>query len=152
MTGVSMRALLLATALGAELSIALATGPLHEGPCLTDPGREGDLLFHVRELVSEERTLPLAHETRLGDSLPLMPPSQVTVVADVAVCRRAIEAVNAAHDVPDPAAAPYVTTQVLVLRAGSVYVVADPDRKAGEWIPAYVFDRKFTRLLHVFLY
>lgn len=90
----------------------------------------------LKDLVTTTDSLMVDFRTTVG--LPALPADRVTLVSDSAVCRRVLGAYNARARVPASAEGLYV------LRAGDLYVAADPTARAGEWVVWFIFDRSFT--------
>jgi hypothetical protein len=67
----------------------------------------------------------------------------VVLVTDTVVCRRALNAYNAAL-LPDTAK----SVSVNVVRYGSArHIVSDSARISGEWVPNVIFDTLFSRVI-----
>jgi len=112
-------------------------------PCSTPGDLSANLVATYKWLATATDTSNVARRLKMG--LPAIESSEVTLVADTAVCRNAVNAFNAAL-LPDSA----TTTEVYVIRFGSTrYVVVDDLRRAGEWAYRVIFDSAFTQVLNV---
>jgi hypothetical protein len=120
--------------------LLLAAPTVSRAQCLTDTNdvSVGNLLGYVRMMM----TNPDAHLIYTRDSLYHLQPvpvTQVTLVSDNRTCKKALTAVNR-----DPSNANLQRAHnVVVVRAGTSYVVTDPAVKAGEFGVTDVLDRRF---------
>jgi hypothetical protein len=75
--------------------------------------------------------------------VPVLSPSDVTLVTDEAVCSAALQTYVTALP---PSGADVVVTSVWVVRAGTHYLVTEPNNRAGEWARAIVVDSTYTKI------
>jgi hypothetical protein len=136
----------------AALLAGVFAGPrTADHPCAADSPDVAPFTARIRGIVSESPGDLYARQNRIADSLPLLAANTVQMEKHKSVCRRALTAVNAARRELRPGIGDSATS-VLVLKAGPVYVVLDPNRRGEEWASAYVFDLDFARLKKVFLF
>ena len=75
--------------------------------------------------------------------LPVIPVSEIGMVNDMTVCKRALNAYNAIV----ARGSLHAATTVNVLRYGSTrYIVSDPSQTVGEWIHEAVVDSSFQKI------
>ena len=75
--------------------------------------------------------------------LPVIPVSQITIVTDTTVCRRALNAYNAIVT----RGSLHAATTANVLQYGSTrYIAGDPSQTAGEWTHEAVVDSSFQKI------
>jgi hypothetical protein len=140
-------ALMILVATATVSSAAIAP---HGGSCRR-PSKEGARFQqHVQELVAEDPVNPEAHAQRVADSLPYLSKSQVhLVVRDTTTCRRVIGLVNSFNATLISTGTLRASDSALVLSAGPVFIMQDPDQFTGEWLRTYVVDSAITRVMSV---
>ena len=81
-------------------------------------------------------------------ALPQVGASQITYVTDNRVCSKALNPYNANSTMQDAATGAPVppSGQIYVIQVGSVYVVTDPVKQAGEFRIYVTLDRKYSVL------
>lgn len=95
------------------------------------------LLASFRSMMS-----PAGAPVRARVSLPVVPPSEIVLVADSATCARAIAAADSMMTVWNPSDPPAAnTTPFYVMRVGTFYAVADLSvpQPNSEFAPVFVF-------------
>lgn len=154
-----LRAISTLAALAALGAMRAAYPMASAGPCRSEAvGKDTysayleRFIARIADIASEDPNHPAAHELRIADSLPLLKRSEVRVEKRRSACQDAIAAVDRANRDLIDAGTWKKAKSVIVLRAGDVYVVQDPDQYTGEWMPTYVFDKEFTRVKVVLLF
>ena len=93
----------------------------------------------------------MAAGNRAALHIPNVPADFVTLVTDTATCARAALAYE--RVIRRDSTVSRTHRVVYVVRAGSTYLVLDPDEKgSGEWETAMVFDTKFLNYLAGFTF
>lgn len=114
-----------------------------DSPCSTPNDGSATLLASYKWLATATDTSNVARRQAMG--LSSIAASEVSLVADTAVCRTAVNAINNAL-LPESA----TTTEVHVLRFGATrYVVFDEFRTAGEWIYRVIFNASFSQVFNI---
>ncbi|MFN2604316.1 MAG: hypothetical protein ABR582_16370 [Gemmatimonadaceae bacterium] len=130
------------------LSIALlalgtfgSRAPTDPPPC---PASSGGAAGMLESYQFADTTTDLGMKIwRQSIGLPVIPVSQITIVTDTAVCRRALNTYNAIVTRGSLLAARTAN----VLQYGSTrYIVGDPSQTAGEWMHEAVVDRSFQKI------
>jgi hypothetical protein len=75
------------------------------------------------------------------ERIPVVDSASVVLVTDTRICDKALKAYNTG--IPKGAQG---STSVYVVKVGTVYVVLDPTRMAGEWAVEMVMDSRFNIL------
>jgi hypothetical protein len=124
------------------LSVAALPG-LGVAQCLSDTTNTPvkNLLGYVRLMMTSTDTA-ITNTRDLAYHLPAVPVAQVSIVSDTHTCGRALTAVNRDPSNAHLAAA----TNVIVVQAGTNFVVTDPSVRMGEWGVITVLDRNFKVL------
>lgn len=80
--------------------------------------------------------------------IPQVPASQITYVTDKTVCNKALSPYNANSVMQDASTGTTVppSGKVYVVKVGTVYVVHDPAKKAGEFMLFVTLDRQYRLL------
>lgn len=125
------------------LVVGAVTGSVRTdlSPCLPTSSGGAEILDHYQWV---DTTTDKGHITwRQSIGLSAIPVSQIVLVSDTTVCRRAVTAYNSilAGDLLPPSSA------VNVLKYGSTrYVISDPSHRVGEWISEPVVDTAFAEI------
>jgi hypothetical protein len=82
--------------------------------------------------------------TRQTMQVPAGPASSVVLVNDNSICNKVAQAYNAAFAPKTPPVSP--SANVYVVKVGTVYVVDDSVRKAGEWVVSMTVNTKYKVL------
>ena len=127
----------------ASASITSARPAAVDSPCSTQGDVSTALLSSYKWLATATDTSNVASRQTMG--LPAIAASEVSLVADTAVCRTAVNAFNNAL-LPEAAS----TLSVHVIRFGPTrYAVFDENRMAGEWIYRVIFNTAFTQVVNI---
>lgn len=117
--------------------------PFSEG-CLP-PGRIAtDISAELISLMS--RSDDLANKILASRGVLRVPTTQIAVVSDTTLCRRAANAYSSVEQLPA------TNRLVYTIRAGIRYLVLDPSVTAGEWKRGVTFDSSFTQVVGKFRY
>lgn len=112
--------------------------------CLPPDSTAFDLREELIALMG--RTDPLADTILSAEGVVRVPTSEITLVFDSTLCRRAADAYNAAESRRD------TNRKVHVVKAGIRFVVLDPANRAGEYETGITFDSSFIHTLSKFAY
>jgi hypothetical protein len=92
------------------------------------------------------RTDALSDTTLAAEGVTRVVTSQIAIVADTTICRRAANAYSTAIEVPDE------NRLVHSVRVGIRYVVIDPSHHSGSYRVGVTFDSSFTQIHTKFAY
>jgi len=114
---------------------------LDASPCLPSSSGGAGMLARYQWVDTTTATLQIAWRQSLG--LPSISVSQLTLVNDTTVCRRAVTAYNSILSDDLLPASPSVN----VIRYGSTrYIIGDPAHVIGEWKHETVVDTSFVEI------
>ena len=108
--------------------------------CNPDTLARSDFRDKVLEYATAPATDTVGVYLRNRLSIPAVPASQVTTIATATTCSKARDAYAKLAKVSA------ATLSVIVVKAGSVYVVMDPRQHTGEWKLAITFDGQWRKL------
>lgn len=119
------------------VSITSASAGQAQNPCHSPHRQSAVLLADFRAMMS-----PAGAGVRAKLSLPVVPASEIVLVADSATCARAIQAADSMMTVWNPADPPGPTTYpIYVLRIGTSYAVVDlsDNSSSSEYASVFFF-------------
>jgi hypothetical protein len=105
--------------------------------CLGPDEQTESEIAYLRRMTGSTNPLDVAWRQRIP--LPAALPSEIALVSDSATCARALTAYNTRANEEGVS-----VTGVYVIAVKDMYVVSNPQLKAGEFLLHYVFDSAFT--------
>lgn len=129
------------------ISITSASRVQGQNPCHGPDRMSAVLLADFRSMMT-----PAGAEVRAKLSLPVVPASEIVLVADSATCARAIQAADSMMTVWTPADPPGpITYPIYVMRIGTSYAIVDlsDDSSTSEYASVFFFgpDWVFRQML-----
>lgn len=112
--------------------------------CLPPDTLASDLRDELIDLMG--RSDQLADTILAAEGVARVPASQIVIVSDTTLCRRASNAYSAAVQESDE------DRKVHAIRAGIRYLVMDPSHHAGSYKVGVTFDSSFSQTVSTFLY
>lgn len=102
--------------------------------CLPVDGYAANFRLSAQLLILATDSVDVARRARL--QLPVIDTSRVTYVSDPKICAALVSAINSYMRSTN------LVTRVYVLDLGNVYLVEDPNARAGEWTPNFSVTHK----------
>jgi hypothetical protein len=128
------------------MALVLGVAPAAHPQCRQPDDFASFVVNMMAHLVTS--TEPELMRSRTADSLTALPASEVALVTDASVCKRALIAYNRA--LGSRGTGPTASTTVIVVKVGSErYTVADPGQMCGEFIYGMMMNKEFD-VLRVF--
>src|SRR5258707_567263 len=133
-----MRTIFLATFIG----LAAWVVPLSAQSCRPADTRSGRMISTLDRLMTGSTKDNL---TRISLRLPSVAPSQVVIIADSAVCARALQVLDSVVHVTNPSAPANIPPRALyVIGIGSFIAVSDPNDRIDGLMVINFFDAAWT--------
>lgn len=134
MTHISSVAYRVGLALAFSLGTA-ATAQAQTSTCLPVDGYAANFRLSAQLLIRATDSVDVARRTRL--QVPVIDTSKVAYVSDSKVCAALVNAINSYMRSTN------LVARVYVLDLGNVYLVQDPNARAGEWTPNFSVTHKY---------
>lgn len=116
------------------LTLASTQAVAQATTCKTADPTSARIISAIKSIMSP------TNKVRLYAKVPLVSPTEITLVLNDSTCARARDVLNANAYSPDPPPNPLPEWQVYVVQVGTYFATFDPEQRAGEWHIIGFFD------------